>query len=110
VGRAEIRPSELIAPWIYDRKFSAGTQFIFEMLPFTVGEDDDLERPTQEQGERRTTTIGFEFPRGLKNSVTTLQVAVRQLATTNLIDSPARPQIGTLLMTTRSSGLALSEI
>jgi hypothetical protein len=55
-------------------------------------------------------TIGFEFPRGLKNSVTTFQVAVRQLATTNPIGSPARPQIGTLLMTTRSSGLALSEI
>jgi hypothetical protein len=52
-------------------------QFMFEMLLFTVGEDDDLEHPAQEQEERRTTTIGFEFPRGLKNSATTFQAAVR---------------------------------
>jgi hypothetical protein len=89
VKNAEIRPSELITPWIYDKKFSAGTQFIFGMLPFTVGEDDDLERPTQEQEERHTTTIDIEFPRGLKNSVTTFQVAVMQLAMINPIDSPA---------------------
>jgi hypothetical protein len=40
------------------------------MLPFTAKEDDDLERLTQEQEERRTTTFDFEFHRGLKNSVT----------------------------------------
>jgi hypothetical protein len=58
-------------------------------------EDDDIECPAQEQEERRTTTIDFEFHPGLKNSVTTFQ---------------ARPPIGTPLMTTRSSGLALREI
>jgi hypothetical protein len=39
------------------------------MLPFTVGEDDDLEHPTQKQEERRMTTIGFEFPQGLNNQI-----------------------------------------
>jgi hypothetical protein len=34
---------------------------MFETLSFMTGEDDDLEHPTQEQEERRTTTIGFEF-------------------------------------------------
>jgi hypothetical protein len=38
------------------------------------------------------------------------QAAVRQPATTNLIDGPARPPIETPSTTTRSSGLALSEI
>jgi hypothetical protein len=58
------------------------------MLTFTAEEDDDLEHPTQEQEERRTTTIGFEFPRGLKNSATTFQAVVRQPATTDPIDGP----------------------
>jgi hypothetical protein len=40
------------------------------------------------------------------NSATTFQ----QPAMTNLIDSPAQPTIETPSMTTRSSGLALSEI
>jgi hypothetical protein len=40
-----------MAPWIYDKKFSAGMQFMFETLSFTTGEDDDLEHPTQEQEE-----------------------------------------------------------
>jgi hypothetical protein len=80
------------------------------MLPFTMEEDDDLERPAQEQEERCTMTIDFEFYRGLKNSVTTFQAVIRQPATTNSIDTPARPSIGTPLMTTRSSGLSLSEI
>jgi hypothetical protein len=53
-----------------------------------MGEDDELEHPTQEQEERRTTTIDFEFYRGLKNSATMFQVAVRQSATTNPIDGP----------------------
>jgi hypothetical protein len=89
-----------MAPWIYDKKFSVGTQFLFRTLLFTTREDDELEHPTQEQEERRTTMIGFEFPQGLKSSVTTFQVVVRQPATTNLIDSLARPPIGTLSMTT----------
>jgi hypothetical protein len=38
-----------------------GTQFLFGTLLFTAGEDDDLEHPTQEQEERCTTTIDFEF-------------------------------------------------
>jgi hypothetical protein len=77
-----------MAPWIYD----------------------DLEHPAQEQEEWRTTTIGFKFLRGLKNSVTTFQVAVRQTAVTNLIDSLTRLPIWSPSMTTRSSGLALDEI
>jgi hypothetical protein len=73
-------------------------------------EDDDPERPAQEQEERRTTTIDFEFHRGLKNLTTTFQAVIKQLTSSNLIDSPTRPPIGTPLMTTRSFGLALSEI
>jgi hypothetical protein len=44
---------------------------MFGTLPFTVEEDDDLEHLAQEQEERHTTMIDFEFPRGLKNSETT---------------------------------------
>jgi hypothetical protein len=75
-----------------------------------VVHDDDLEHPAHEQEARRTTTIDFEFPRGLKNSVTMFQAAVRQLGKTNLIDGPTRPPIKISLMTTRSFGLALTEI
>jgi hypothetical protein len=57
--------------WIYDEKFIMGMRFLFKMLPFTVGEDDDLEHPAQEQEEWHTTMIDFEFHRGLKNSTTT---------------------------------------
>jgi hypothetical protein len=77
--------------WIYDKKFSTGTQFLFETLLFTMREDDNLEHPTQKQEERRTTTIDFEFTRGLKSSATTFQAAVGHTATTNPIDGPARP-------------------
>jgi hypothetical protein len=62
---------------------------MFGTLPFTAGEDDNLERSAQEQEEQRTTTIGFEFHRCLKNSATTFQAVVRQPATINLIDGPA---------------------
>jgi hypothetical protein len=72
--------------------------------------DDDLEHPTHEQEARRTTTIGFEFPRSLKNSVSTFQAAVRQPATTDPIDGLTQPSIETSSTTTRSSGLALTEI
>jgi hypothetical protein len=75
--------------WIYDEMFLIGIQFLSEMLPFTEVEDDDLERLTQEQEERRTMMIGFEFYRCLKNSVATFQAAIRQPATTNLIDDLA---------------------
>jgi hypothetical protein len=54
--------------------------------------------------------IGFEFPRGLKNSVTTFQAAASQPATTNLIDSLTRLPIVIPSTTTRSLGLALGEI
>jgi hypothetical protein len=64
--------------WVYDEKIPTDTQFLFGTLLFTVGEDDDLEHPAQEQEERRTTMIGFEFHRGLKNSVTTFQAVVRR--------------------------------
>jgi hypothetical protein len=83
---------------------------MFGMLPFMTGKDDDVERPAQEQEERRTMTIVFEFYRGLKNSATTFQAVARQPATTNPIDGLARPPIGTPSTTTRSFGLALSEI
>jgi hypothetical protein len=98
-----------MAPWIYNEKFSMDMQFLFRMLTFTTGENDDLEHPTQRQEERQTTTIGFKFHQGLKNLATTFQAVVKQPAMTNLIDGPARPPIETLSMTTWSSGLALSE-
>jgi hypothetical protein len=50
-----------MAPWIYDKKFSAGTQFMFRMLPLTTGEDDNFEHPVSEQEERRMTMIDFKF-------------------------------------------------
>ena len=75
---AEIRPGELMASRIYDEKFSTAMQFLFGTLLFMAREDDDLVHPTQEQEERRTTTIDFEFPRGLKSSATTFQAAVRR--------------------------------
>jgi hypothetical protein len=65
-----------------------------------VGEDDDIEHLTQEQEERCTTAIGFEFHRCLKNSATTFQAVVRQPAMTNLIDSLTRLSIETPSMTT----------
>jgi hypothetical protein len=52
-------------------------QFLFGTLSFTAVHDDDLEHPTRKKEVWRTTTIGFEFPRSLKNSATTLQAAVR---------------------------------
>jgi hypothetical protein len=75
-----------------------------------VVHDDDLEDPTHEQEARCTTMIGFEFSRSLKNSATTFQAVVTQLATTDPIDGPTRPPIGTSSTTTRSSGLTLTEI
>jgi hypothetical protein len=40
-----------MTPWIYDEKFLMDMQFLFEMLPFTKGDDDDFEHLTQEQDE-----------------------------------------------------------
>jgi hypothetical protein len=99
-----------MAQWIYDEKFLVGMRFLSETLPFLTGEDDDLEHLAQEQEERCMTMIGFEFHRGLKNSVTTFQAVVKQPATINPIDSLAQLPIGTPSTTTRSSGLALSDI
>jgi hypothetical protein len=75
-----------------------------------VEEYDDLEHPAQQQEERRTMTIGFKFHQSLKNSTTTFQVVAGQPATANPIDVPTRSPIWTSLTTTRSSGLAFSEI
>jgi hypothetical protein len=75
-----------------------------------VVHDDDLEHPAHEQEARRTTMIGFEFPRSLKNSATTFQMAVRQPAMTDPIDGPTRPPIETSSTTTQSFGLALTKI
>jgi hypothetical protein len=83
---------------------------LFATSPFTAAHDDDLEHPAHEQEAQRTTTIGFEFPRCLKNSVTTFQAAVRQPVMTDPIDGPTRPLIGASSTTTRSFGLALTEI
>jgi hypothetical protein len=85
----EFHPYKLMVTWIYSEKLLTIIQFLSETLPFTTVEDDDLQRPTQEQEERRTTTIGFEFHRGLKNLATTCQAVVRQQATINLINGPA---------------------
>jgi hypothetical protein len=52
---------------IYDEKFLMGIQFPSGTWSFMAVEDDDLERSTQEQEEQRMTTIGFEFPQGLKS-------------------------------------------
>jgi hypothetical protein len=109
-GSAEIHPDGLVASWVYDEKFLTTMRLLFRTLSFTMEEDNDLERLTQEQEEWHTMMIGFKFPRDLKNSVTTFQVAVRRPSTTNPIDGPTRPLIGTPLVTTRSFGLALSEI
>jgi hypothetical protein len=70
-GSAKIRPDEHMTSRVYDKKFHTGIQFLSGTLPFTAGEDKDLEHPTQEQEEWSTTTIDFEFPRGLKNLATT---------------------------------------
>jgi hypothetical protein len=99
-----------MALWIYNEKFLADMQFLFRTLPFMMGEDDDLQHPAQEQEERRTMTIRFEFTRGLKNSATMFQAAVRQPAMTDPIDGLTRPPIGIPSTTTRSSRLALGEI
>jgi hypothetical protein len=95
---------------MYDEKFLTGIQILSGTLPFTVIEGDDLQRLTQDQEDRRTMTIDFEFHRGLKNSVTTFQAVVRQPGMTNLINGPTRPPIGTTSTTTRSFRLALGEI
>jgi hypothetical protein len=84
-----IHPVELRVSWIYYEKFLTYMRFLFRTLLFTAEKDDDLERPTQEQEERRTTTIDFKFHPGLKNSVTTFQAVVRQPAVITPIDSPA---------------------
>jgi hypothetical protein len=63
--------------WVYDEKFLIGMQFLFKTLQFTMGEDDNPEHLTQEQEDQRTTMNNFEFPRGLRNSRSTLKVAVR---------------------------------
>jgi hypothetical protein len=42
-----------MALWFYDKKLLTGMQLPFRMLPFTMGEDDDLEHLAQEQEERR---------------------------------------------------------
>jgi hypothetical protein len=96
--------------WIYNEKFLTDIRFLIRTLSFTTREDNDLEHLTQEQEERRTMTIYFEFHRGIKKSMTMFQAIIRQPATTNSIDGSAQPPIGTTSMTTRSSELAFSEI
>jgi hypothetical protein len=66
-------------------------QFLFRTSSFTAAHGDDLEHPTQELA-------------------TTFQAAIRKPATKNLIDDPTQPPIGTSSITTRSSGLAITEI
>jgi hypothetical protein len=87
-----------------------GMQFLFKTSSFTAAHDDDLEHPAHEQESRRTTTIDCEFPQSLKNSAAMFQAVVRQPAMIDPIDDLTRPSIGTSSMTTRSSGLAITEI
>jgi hypothetical protein len=96
-GRGEVLRFILVNSWLRGSTSA---------LPFTVGEDDNLEHPTKEQEEWRTMMISFEFPRGLNNSTTTFL----QPVITNPIDGPTWPPIRTPSTTTQSSGLALSEI
>jgi hypothetical protein len=93
-----------MASWIYDEKFLMGMQFLFGTSSFTAAHDDDLEHPAHEQEVHRTMMIDCKFPRSLKNSATMFQAVVRQSTTTDLIDGPTRPPIGTSSTTTRSSG------
>jgi hypothetical protein len=58
------------------------------MLSFMIEEYDDLERSTHEQEEWPMMTIGFEFPRRLKNSAITFQTVIRQPVVTDLINGP----------------------
>jgi hypothetical protein len=37
-----------------------GTRFLFRILSFAVGEDDDLEHPTQEEEEQRMTMVWLD--------------------------------------------------
>jgi hypothetical protein len=99
-----------MASWIYDEKFPTDMQFLFGTSSFAAAHDDDLEHPAHEQEARRMTMIEFKFFWSLKNSATTFQAAVRQPATTDPIDGPTRPPIETSSTTTRSFGLALTEI
>jgi hypothetical protein len=71
---------------------------------------DDFEQLAHKQEVRRTTTIGFKFPRSLKNSATTFQAVVRQPTTTDSIDGLTRQPIGTSSTIIWSSGLDLTEI
>jgi hypothetical protein len=89
-----------MASWIYDEKFLTGMQFLFRMSSFTVAHDDDLEHMAHEQKARRTTMIGFEFPRSLKNSATTFQAAARQPTMIDPIDGLTQSPIGTSSMIT----------
>jgi hypothetical protein len=85
--------------WVYDERFLAGMQFLLRTLSFTMGEDDGLKHPAQEQEERRTINIGFKFPQGLKNTTTIFQ----QPTMTDPIDGLARPLIRTPAIKTRES-------
>jgi hypothetical protein len=42
MGKRKIRDVELMAHWVYDKKFPVGTQFLFRTLMFTTEEDENL--------------------------------------------------------------------
>jgi hypothetical protein len=86
---------------------------VFPLILFQISDDIPSTKTRQDGGSAEIHPDALMAPwinRGLKNSAATFQAAVRQPAMINLIDGPARPPIETLSMTTRSSGLALSEI
>jgi hypothetical protein len=97
---AEIHLGESMASWKNDIKFPAGTHFLFETLLFMEGEDNDLELQAQGHEEWGAVLIGFEFPRGLVNSVTALSTVVVVLG------SPIGPYLGADLFVSLYSGFA----
>jgi hypothetical protein len=107
-----------MASWIYDKKFSTGMQFLFGTSSFTATHVDDLNKNSS--ARRRSWAPGSTIRRvvhddNLEHPTQELDdhvssVHQKKLAMKNLIDGPTRPPIGTSSTTTRSFGLALTEI
>jgi hypothetical protein len=62
VEALKIRPGELMVPWVYEEKFSAGTQFLFRTLLFAAGEDGNLELQVRGPTLRQWAPIYGEAP------------------------------------------------
>jgi hypothetical protein len=55
-------PGGLMTPWVYDKKFLVGTQFLFGTSMFTIGEDGNLELQVQGQPPRQCESIYGKAP------------------------------------------------